>query len=233
MSRVMVQTEGLSKIYLKGKVVALEDVNLSVEAGEFLAILGPSGSGKTTLLNIIGSLDKPTKGKVFVDGMDLAKTKNLERFRAARIGFVFQLHNLIPTLSAGENVQLPMYSLRLTSKERRRRAMELLEAVGLKDRVHHTPAMLSGGERQRVAIARALANNPSLVLGDEPTGTLELGRGEEIIELMRGLNRERGVTFILVTHDLNVAKAAQRVVHLINGKIMIEPGRSDCLPVDT
>jgi putative ABC transport system ATP-binding protein len=219
-SRVIVQTEGLSKTYLKGRIIALADINLNVVEGEFLSVLGPSGSGKTTLLNMIGALDKPTKGRVFVDGVDLAKTRNVERLRAERIGFVFQLHNLIPTLNAWENVQLPMYSLKLGRKERRQRAMELLEIVGLKDRVYHTPAMLSGGERQRVAMARALANNPCLVLGDEPTGTLEAGKGKEIIELMRRLNEERGVTFILVTHDLNVAEAARRVIYLVNGNIM-------------
>ncbi len=190
-----------------------------VREGEFVSILGLSGSGKTTLLNIIGALDKPTSGRVIVDGIDLSKVRNLNRFRSERVGFAFQLHNLIPTLNAQENVQLPMYSLKLSSQERRRRAMELLEVVGLKDRARHTPAMLSGGERQRVAIARALANNPRLVLGDEPTGTLDHKTGQEIIDLMQGLNREQGVTFIVATHDLNVAKSASRILYLINGKI--------------
>lgn len=219
MSRVMVETKGLSKTYLKGKIIALEGVNLMVEEGEFVSILGPSGSGKTTLLNIIGALDKPTSGRVIVDGIDLSKVKNLNRFRAERVGFVFQLHNLIPTLNARENVQLPMYSLKLSRIERMRRAMELLEVVGLKDRACHTQAMLSGGERQRVAIARAIANNPRLVLGDEPTGTLDRETGQEVIDLMHALNREQGVTFIVTTHDLNVASSAGRIVHLINARI--------------
>lgn len=219
MNRVMVQAEGLGRSYLNGKIVALEEVDLRVEKGAFVSILGPSGSGKTTLLNMIGALDKPTSGRVIVDGVDLSKVSNLNRFRSERVGFVFQLHNLIPTLNAHQNVQLPMHSLKLSSKEQRQRAMEMLEVVGLKDRARHTPAMLSGGERQRVAIARALANNPGLVLGDEPTGTLDPETGQEIIDLMQGLNREQGVTFIVVTHDPNVARSASRIVHLINGKI--------------
>ena len=219
MNRVMVQIEGLSKTYLKGKITALEEVNLWVEKGEFVSILGPSGSGKTTLLNMIGALDNPTRGKVFVEGVDLSKVTNLNRFRAEKVGFVFQLHNLIPTLNAYENVQIPMYVIKMNSKQRKQRAMEILEAVGLKDRLYHTPAMLSGGERQRVAIARALANNPPLILGDEPTGTLDAAIGEEIIELMFQLNRKVGSTLIIVTHDIKVAKKANRVIHLNNGKI--------------
>jgi len=219
MNRVMVQIEGLSKTYLKGKITALEEVNLWVEKGEFVSILGSSGSGKTTLLNMIGALDNPTRGKVFVEGVDLSKVTNLNRFRAEKVGFVFQLHNLIPTLNAYENVQIPMYVIKMNSKQRKQRAMEILEAVGLKDRLYHTPAMLSGGERQRVAIARALANNPPLILGDEPTGTLDAAIGEEIIELMFQLNRKVGSTLIIVTHDIKVAKKANRIIHLNNGRI--------------
>lgn len=219
MNRAMVQTEGLSKTYLKGKITALEEVSLWVEKGEFVSILGPSGSGKTTLLNMIGALDKPTKGRVFVEGVDLSKVTNLNRFRAEKVGFVFQLHNLIPTLNAHENVQIPMYAIKMNPKQRKQRAMEILEAVGLKDRLYHLPAMLSGGERQRVGIARALANNPPLILGDEPTGTFDAAISEEIIELMIGLNRKAGTTLIVVTHDLEVAKKAGRIIHLNNGRI--------------
>ena len=219
MNRVMVQTEGLTKTYLKGRIVALEEVNLWVEKGEFVSILGSSGSGKTTLLNMIGALDNPTRGKVFVEGVELSMVTNLNRFRAEKMGFIFQLHNLIPTLNAYENVQLPMYAIKVDSKQRRQRAVELLEAVGLKDRLYHTPAMLSGGERQRVAIARALANNPPLILGDEPTGTLDAAIGEEIIELMFQLNRKAGSTLIIVTHDIKVARKANRVIYLNNGRI--------------
>ncbi len=218
MNRAMVQTEGLSKTYLKGKIIALEDVNLVVDKGEFVSILGHSGSGKTTLLNMIGALDSPTKGKVFVEGVDLSKVTNLNHFRAERVGFVFQLHSLIPTLNAYENVQIPMYAIKTSSKQRKQRAWELLEAVGLKDRLYHLPAMLSGGERQRVAIARALANNPPLMLCDEPTGTLDAEIGEEIIQLMLELNRQAGTTLIIVTHDLGVARRADRVIYLNNGR---------------
>jgi putative ABC transport system ATP-binding protein len=215
----MVQIEELNKIYPQGKVVALEDINLRVAEGEFLTILGPSGSGKTTLLNIIGALDKPTAGKVFINGIDLSQVANLPRFRAEKIGFIFQLHNLIPTLNALENVQLPMFALKVNSKERKLRAKELLEAVGLEERQDHLPASLSGGERQRVAIARALANNPSLILADEPTGTLDLEMAEEIIQLMLNLNKKTNTTIIMVTHDLKIAQSAGRIIHLINGKI--------------
>ena len=220
MNRTIVRAQGVSKTYSGGRIIALQDIEMAVERGEFVAILGPSGSGKTTLLNLLGALDRPTTGRVIVDGVDLAGVKKLEHFRAEKIGFIFQLYNLIPTLNAWENVQLPMYVSGLNSRERQAKAMELLEAVGLKDRANHTPAMLSGGERQRVAIARALANNPCVVLGDEPTGTLEPEKGAEIIELMRGLNQAHGTTFILVTHDPNVARVAQRVIHLVDGKVV-------------
>ena len=219
MNRVILQTEGLTKTYSKGRIVALEAVDLTVEKGSFISILGPSGSGKTTLLNMVGTLDKPTRGKVLLEGLDLSGVKNLSRFRAEKIGFVFQLHNLIPTLNAYENVQLPMYSIKIDSTKRKQRAMEMMEAVGLKDRLYHKPAMLSGGERQRVAIARALVNNPPLILADEPTGTLDAGTGREIIELMLGLNREGGTTIIIVTHDREIAKRADRIIHLDNGRI--------------
>jgi putative ABC transport system ATP-binding protein len=215
----MVKIEGLNKIYHQGKVMALENINLRVAEGEFLSILGPSGSGKTTLLNIIGALDKPTTGKVFIDGVDLYQVTDLPRFRAERIGFVFQLHNLIPTLNALENVQLPMYAIRIAPKERKLRAEELLNAVGLEERQNHFPASLSGGERQRVAIARALVNNPSLILADEPTGTLDPETAEEIIQLILDLNAKTKTTIIMVTHDLKVAQVADSFIYLIGGKI--------------
>ena len=219
MNRFTVQTEGLTKTYSRGRIVALEEVDLMVEEGRFISVLGPSGSGKTTLLNMIGTLDNPTRGKVFIEGVDLSKIKNLNRFRAEKVGFVFQLHSLIPTLNAYENVQLPMYAIKMNAKQRKQRAMEMIEAVGLKDRLNHKPAMLSGGERQRVAIARALVNNPPLILADEPTGTLDAGTGKEIIELMFELNRKSGSTLIIVTHDLEMAKKADRIIHLDNGRI--------------
>ncbi len=219
MNKVMVNTEGLIKTYLKGKIVALEDINLQVGEGEFVSISGASGSGKTTLLNMIGAMDKPTMGKVFVDGADLSKSTNINRFRAEKIGFIFQLHNLIPTLSACENVQLPMYAVNMNPKQRKQRAIEMLEAVGLKDKLYRTPTMLSSGERQRVAIARAIANRPPLVLGDEPTGTLDAATGEEIIRLIFELKDRFGTTFIIATHDREMVKKADRVLRLNNGRI--------------
>ncbi|MDD5093641.1 MAG: ABC transporter ATP-binding protein [Dehalococcoidia bacterium] len=219
MNKVLVQTEKLGKTYLNGKIVALEEVDLVVEKGEFISILGPSGSGKTTLLNIIGALDKATSGRVAVDGFDLSEVRDLSRFRSERIGFVFQLHNLIPSLDAHSNIQIPMYPLKMGAKERASKATELLDIVGLKGRARHTPAMLSGGERQRVAMARGLANSPLLVLVDEPTGNLDHKTGQEIIDLMRRLNSELGTTFIIATHDLNVAKSSSRVVQLSNAKL--------------
>ena len=218
MSNIVV-VESLTKIYPQGQIEALHDTNLIVEEGEFLSIVGHSGCGKTTLLNIIGALDKPTSGKVMVDDVDIVKEKNLDKFRSRKLGLVFQLHNLIPTLNACENVQLPMYSLGINSNRRKQKALELLEIVGLKDRVRHKPTMLSGGERQRVALARALANNPRLVLADEPTATLDRKAGDMVITLMHKLNLEHGITFIVVTHDPKMADAAKRVVHLIDGKV--------------
>lgn len=225
MNRVIIRTEELSKVYNQGGIVALSHINLEVEEGEILCILGPSGSGKTTLLNIIGALDRPTSGKVTVDGIDLSQVRNLDRFRAEKVGFVFQSHNLIPVLTAWENVQLPLYALRLSPRQRRQRALELLKAVGLKDRMYHTPAILSGGERQRIAIARALANSPKLMLCDEPTGTLDPETEAEVIQLVRHLNRERGITFVVVTHSPEIAREAHRIVHLVGGRIMEAGGK--------
>ncbi len=218
MNRLIVSAEGITRAYHNG-VVALDNINLQIEKGEFLVILGPTGSGKTTLLNIIGGMDRPTTGKVFVDGTELSRVRNLSQFRAEKVGFVFQLHNLIPTLNAAENIQLPMCALKMASRKRKRRALELLEMVGLKNRVSHTPPMLSGGERQRVAIARALANNPCLVIGDEPTGTLDPETGREIIALMQDLNRTVGTTLVVTTHDPGVASKADRIVRLERGSI--------------
>ncbi|MFC2018187.1 ABC transporter ATP-binding protein [Chloroflexota bacterium] len=224
MSKAIVHTESLSKIYLRGKTTALEEINLRIDEGEFVSIVGQSGSGKTTLLNILGALDNPTQGKVFINGLDLSKVKNMNRFRAEKVGFIFQLHNLIPTLSAYENVQLPMLAVKMDSGQRKMRAMEMLEMVGLKDKLYHIPTMLSGGERQRVAIARALTNKPPLVLGDEPTGNLDAGTGEEVTQLMFELNRQVGTTFIIATHDMKIVKKTERIIHLDNGRI-VDRGR--------
>ncbi len=220
---VIVETRDLVKIYGDGaEVRALDGVNMKVWEGEMVAVMGPSGSGKSTLLHLIGALDRPTSGQVIVNGQDLATVKDLDRFRSEMVGFVFQLHNLIPTLTALENVEIPLYERRVSARERRRRAQELLEMVGLGDRLRHLPAMLSGGEQQRVAVARALANEPAIVLADEPTGELDSERSREIIELMHRLNHELGTTFIVVTHDPDVARQTDRILVLDSGRIVRE-----------
>jgi len=222
-SHVIVETHNLVKIYGDGaQVRALNGVNMRVTPGEFISVMGPSGSGKSTLLNMIGALDRPTGGQVLVNGQDLAEVRDLDTFRARTVGFVFQLHNLIPTLTARENVEVPMMGQSVGRAERRRRAEELLALVGLADRMDHLPSQLSGGERQRVAIARALANRPSLVLADEPTGDLDSQSGAEVIQLMRRLNRELGTTFIIVTHDPAVARQTDRVLVMQDGRIVRE-----------
>lgn len=220
MNRTMVQTAGLTKTYQKGKFFALDGVSIMVERGEFCVLLGLSGSGKTTLLNMIGALDRPTEGKVLVDGVDLSKVRDLSRFRAERVGFVFQMYNLIPSLDTWQNIQVPMYSIGASPRQKRERAFELLDMMGLRDRRSHLPAMLSGGERQRVAIARALANRPPLLLVDEPTGNLDLRTGEQIIKLLHGLSRRAGDTVVVATHDPRVASIADRTIQISNGRIV-------------
>ncbi|MBC7250591.1 MAG: ABC transporter ATP-binding protein [Anaerolineae bacterium] len=220
---VIVETRDLVKIYGDGaEVRALDGVNMAVLAGEFVAVMGPSGSGKSTLLNMIGALDRPTSGTVLVNGQDLAQVRNLDSFRARTVGFIFQMHNLIPTLTARENVEVPMRGQGFSHRDRRRRSAELLELVGLAERMNHLPNMLSGGERQRVAVARALANNPAIILADEPTGELDAARSQEIISLMHRLNHELGTTFIVVTHDLAVARQTDRVLVMDSGRIVRE-----------
>lgn len=201
---------------------ALDGVNLCIGQGEFVSVMGPSGSGKSTLLHLIGALDRPTSGQVIVAGQDLATVKNLDRFRSQTVGFVFQLHNLIPTLTALENVEIPLYEQRISARKRRQRAKELLDLVGLGDRLRHLPSALSGGERQRVAIARSLANKPMLVLADEPTGDLDSKSGAEVIALMHELNRDLGTTVIVVTHDPAIARQTERIVVLDSGRIVRE-----------
>jgi len=218
----IVQITGLCKTYGDGAAVpALIDVSLSIPSGKFLAICGPSGSGKSTLLNLIGTLDHPTSGRLIVDGVDINSLKgdSLADFRRAKIGFVFQLFNLVPALTALENVMLPLLPYqRGLSFKLEKRAQELLESLGLRERLHHLPGQLSGGEQQRVAIARALINYPKLILADEPTGNLDSQSGEEIGRLLRHLNRDLGLTVLLVTHDANIAAYADQVVHLRDGR---------------
>jgi ABC-type lipoprotein export system ATPase subunit len=215
----VVETENLTKIYDHG-VRALDAATLRICAGEFVAIMGPSGSGKSTLLNIVGALDRPTSGICRVNGQDLSQVRNLDRFRSKAVGFVFQLHNLIPTMTAVENVEIPLYEERMSEAARRKRAGHLLESVALGDHLHSLPSQLSGGERQRVAIARALANNPSLILADEPTGNLDSKSTDDIMDLLRQLNREQGTTFVVVTHNPAVARAADRIITLRDGRIV-------------
>ncbi|GAB4556628.1 MAG: hypothetical protein Kow0047_00290 [Anaerolineae bacterium] len=218
---VLIQTIELTKIYGDGQGVrALDNVTLTVRRGEMVAVMGPSGSGKSTLLNLIGALDRPTSGQVLIEGQDLAKIRDVDRFRARTVGFIFQLHNLLPTLTALENVEVPMQGQPISHGERRRRAQELLELVGLADRMHHLPSQLSGGQRQRVAVARALANSPSLILADEPTGSLDSQSGAEIMALLQQLNREQNVTIVVVTHDPRVARSTQRILTMQDGRII-------------
>lgn len=221
----IVEAVNLKKTYMLGKVPvnALRGVNLKVESGDFLAILGPSGSGKSTLLNLIGALDKPTEGKMLIEGVDVSTLNDnqLADLRR-RIGFVFQFFNLIPRFTARENVELSMAIAALSKADRRRRTEDLLETVGLKERMNHKPAELSGGEQQRVAIARALANNPKFLLMDEPTGNIDSKTASEIIGLIKRLNEEEAVTIIMVTHDQRLAGQSERIVQMFDGLIVQE-----------
>ena len=221
-ARLMIETHDLTRVYGDGEEIrALDGVTMSVEAGEFLAVMGPSGSGKSTLLNVLGTLDVPTSGRVLVNGQDLSALRDVDSFRAKTVGFMFQLHNLLPTLTACENVEIPMTGM-LQAGARRTRAEELLALVGLGDRLRHLPGQLSGGQRQRVAVARALANKPPLVLADEPTGSLDTNAGQELMGLLKELNCSQGVTFIIVTHDPTIARQTQRVLVMADGRIVRE-----------
>jgi len=217
----VIETRDLSKTYGDGNQVrALDGVSIRIRSGEFVSVMGPSGCGKSTLLNMLGALDRPSEGLVLIDGRNLAQIKNLDRFRSSTVGFVFQMHNLIPTLNARENVEVPMMGQVRSARERRKRADELLALVGLSERMRHLPSQLSGGQRQRVAIARALANRPSLILADEPTGNLDSKSGADVIDLMCRLSEELGTTIIVVTHDLAVARQARRVLLMLDGRIV-------------
>jgi putative ABC transport system ATP-binding protein len=223
MSEVVLETQELDKLYKLGgqEVRALSDVDIQVKRGEFVSIMGPSGSGKTTLLNMLGCLDRPTHGKVIIDDVDVTKVpeKKLYKIRRNKVGFIFQTFNLLPYLSAIENVELPMEGTEKSKDERRNRAHELLKMVGLSEREGHRPSVLSAGEQQRVAIARALANNPAIVLADEPTGNLDGKAKFEIIKLLATLNAEHGTTIILVSHDIQIASQAERMLFLSDGKL--------------
>jgi len=219
----VIEVRNVEKIYKMGdvEVPALDGVDIVINRGEFVAIMGPSGSGKSTAMNMVGCLDVPTKGKVFLDGHDISQLgeSELAQIRGKKIGFIFQTFNLINSISAIENVELPMIFQGVSKDERMERAKELLSLVDLGDRMEHKPTEMSGGQQQRVAVARALANDPEVILADEPTGNLDSKTGKEIIELIGKLNKE-GKTIIMVTHDEDIAKHAQRIVRLKDGKIV-------------
>jgi len=222
----IVEAQNVRKTYDTGRVEvhALRDVSLAVARGEMLAIMGPSGCGKTTLLNCLSGLDSIEEGQVLIEGTALSDMSDRERtaYRARNMGFVFQFYNLMPVLTAVENVELPLLVSRVAAKEARRRALDALDLIGLGGRAGHVPDELSGGERQRVTIARSLVNDPAIVWADEPTGDLDSENADEIVDLMRRLNRERGLTFLIVTHDIGVGRKADRIVRMLDGRIVEE-----------
>jgi putative ABC transport system ATP-binding protein len=220
----LVRISNVHKTFRRGteRIAVLQGVNLQVERGAFLALMGPSGSGKTTLLNLIGGLDSPTEGRVEVGGQDIGGLSGsaLSKWRAQHVGFVFQLYNLLPVLTAEKNVELPLLLTKLSRAERRRHVEVALKVVGLSDRARHYPRQLSGGQEQRVGIARAIVTDPTLLLCDEPTGDLDRKAGDEILDLLQALNREHGKTVIMVTHDPRAAERATEVLHLEKGTLL-------------
>ena len=220
MSELAISARGVRKSFEEGRIVALAGMDLDVTAGEFVAIVGPSGCGKSTLLHLLAALDLPDEGSIRIAGHDLAERHALTHFRARHVGIVFQLHNLLPSLTASENVQLPLFELEPKARQRRARAEHLLDIVGLGGRKSSRPPQLSGGERQRVAIARALANEPPILLADEPTGSLDSEAGLLVLDLLDELRRSRSLTLVLVTHDPAVAARADRIVHMLDGRAL-------------
>lgn len=224
---MIIEINKLGKVYFTGKisVEALRNVDISIDKGEFVSIMGPSGSGKSTLMNIIGCLDRSTSGKYILDGCDISQNSNKELavIRNRKIGFVFQSFNLLPKITALQNVELPMIYAGFSAKERRNRAKEALERVALTDRMHHKPNEMSGGQKQRVAIARALVNRPSIILADEPTGNLDSQSGEEIMVVFQDLNKE-GATIILVTHEPDIAEHTKRIIRFRDGLVQCDQG---------
>jgi putative ABC transport system ATP-binding protein len=223
MAQTVVRTRDVKRVYQMGgqPLEALKGINLDIDSGEYISIMGPSGSGKSTLFNMIGGLDKPTEGRVFIDEVDIAQLDAYELawLRCRKIGYIFQTFNLIPVMTALENVTLPMIFAGMSTDDSRDKGVELLGAVGLGDRITHKPSELSGGQQQRVAVARALANDPAIVLADEPTGNLDLKTGKEIIELLKRLNREKAVTVISATHDLKMLDVSDRIVWIRDGRV--------------
>lgn len=221
---LVLSLKNVKKVYQLGKVelVALKGINLDISQGDFVTIMGPSGSGKSTLLNLVGCLDFPTEGEIFLEGknISLMSESQLSQFRGKTIGFIFQEFNLLPQLDALENVALPMVFQGISIEERKKRAKELLELVGLGDRVFHQPAELSGGERQRVAIARAFANNPEIIIADEPTGNLDSTTGKKVMEILAHFHKNEGKTMIVVTHDPHIADYSEQIVNIKDGEII-------------
>ncbi len=217
-----IKIENLTKYYDNGQIKALNGINLDITKGSFISIIGPSGSGKSTLLNMIGGLDIPDSGNIKVFGKDLYQEKDLNKYRSSEVGFIFQFHNLIPNLSVLENIEIPLLETNCSEKEQLKRAQYFLKMVQLEDKLNKKPNELSGGQRQRVAIARALINNPSIILADEPTGSLDSKTSKIILDLLKTIHKKENVTLIIITHDLNVAKQANRTVEVLDGKIVVD-----------
>jgi len=215
----MIIIKDLKKRYDDGKTAALDGIDLKIKKGEFISLMGPSGSGKTTLLNMIGALDRADEGNITVASHDLMEKKDFSSFRSKEIGFVFQFHNLIPNLTVSENVQIPMLETGVPHEKMVQRANQLLKSLNLENKIDQVPTKLSGGERQRVAIARALVNHPSIILADEPTGSLDSKTGDIILNILREIHQKENVTLLLVTHEPYVADMAERKINLMDGKI--------------
>ena len=220
-----IDVRAVTKTFDDGRTRAVDHASLQVRRGEFVAITGPSGCGKSTLLHLIAALERPDSGEIVVNDEVVTAGRDLSRYRARTIGLVFQLHNSLPNLTASENLQVPMYEIALSPSQRRRRAQELLTLVDLADEAGKRPPELSGGERQRVAIARALSNEPPIVLADEPTGNLDSKASLRVLEVLRTVQRQRGVTLLLVTHNPTIAASADRIVHMLDGRVQEEPAR--------
>lgn len=216
----LIRLTNVLKQYDDGAVTALNNMNLSIKKGSFVSIIGPSGSGKSTLLNMLGALDSPDSGHVIINGVDLARQKDLSDFRRQEIGFIFQLHNLLPNLTVQENVEIPLMDAKMSEKDKHRRALIFIEAVGLFDKRKQKPNKLSGGERQRVAIARVLVNFPSIILADEPTGALDTKTGEKVLDVLRFVHESINATLIIVTHDRDVARLAERTIEIRDGRVI-------------
>ncbi|MBN1214035.1 MAG: ABC transporter ATP-binding protein [Candidatus Lokiarchaeota archaeon] len=224
--KYILKTDNLKKSYIQGKIIvhALRGINLNIEEGEFISILGPSGSGKSTLLNLFGLLDIPTEGEIIVNGINISRLSNNKRAELRRkIGFIFQFFNLIPRLSAYKNIELALIIKNISRSERKKRISSILEAMGLGDRMNHKPNELSGGQKQRVAIARALAQDPTYLLMDEPTGNVDTKTRDIIMSYIKRLNKEKGITVIMITHDSEIAKLTDRIEYLIDGKLINNP----------